>query len=101
MEMRKLGRAGLEVSALGYGCMGLSAAYGAPPPHAEAIAIMRAAFDGGVTLFDTAEAYGPFSNESLLGEAVERAKRFIHEAIRSNPGLGRGCGPVNHHAEVR
>ncbi len=70
MEMRKLGRAGLEVSALGYGCMGLSAAYGAPPPHAEAIAIMRAAFDGGVTLFDTAEAYGPFSNESLLGEAV-------------------------------
>jgi aryl-alcohol dehydrogenase-like predicted oxidoreductase len=71
MDMRKLGGAGLKVSALGYGCMGLSSAYGAPPPHDEAIAIIRAAFDGGVTLFDTAEAYGPFSNESLLGEAVE------------------------------
>lgn len=71
MKKRKLGNSGLEVSALGYGCMGLSSAYGAPPPHAEAIAIIRAAFDAGVTLFDTAEAYGPFSNESLVGEAVE------------------------------
>jgi aryl-alcohol dehydrogenase-like predicted oxidoreductase len=70
MEKRKLGQAGLEVSALGYGCMGLSAAYGAPAPHDEAIAVLRAAFDGGVTLFDTAEAYGPFANEVLLGEAV-------------------------------
>ena len=71
MQKRKLGTAGLEVSALGYGCMGLSSAYGAPTPHDDAIAIIRAAFDGGVTLFDTAEAYGPFTNESLLGEAVE------------------------------
>lgn len=70
MQKRKLGQAGLEVSALGYGCMGLSAAYGASAPHDEAMAILRAAFDGGVTLFDTAEAYGPFTNESLLGEAV-------------------------------
>lgn len=69
MEKRALG--GLEVSALGYGCMGLSAAYGAPTPHDEAVAMIRAAFDGGVTMFDTAEAYGPFSNEVLLGEAVE------------------------------
>jgi aryl-alcohol dehydrogenase-like predicted oxidoreductase len=71
MQKRKLGQAGPEVSAIGYGCMGLSAAYGAPTPHDEAIAMIRAAFDGGVTLFDTAEAYGPFSNETLLGEAVE------------------------------
>jgi aryl-alcohol dehydrogenase-like predicted oxidoreductase len=71
MKTRKLGSSGLEVSALGYGCMGLSSVYGAPPPHDEAIAMIRAAFDGGVTLFDTAEAYGPFSNETLLGEAVE------------------------------
>ncbi len=70
MEKRQLGKAGLEVSALGYGCMGLSSAYGAPTPHDDAIAIIRAAFDAGVTLFDTAEAYGPFINESLLGEAV-------------------------------
>jgi aryl-alcohol dehydrogenase-like predicted oxidoreductase len=70
MQKRKLGQAGLEVSALGYGCMGLSAAYGPAAPHEEAIAVIRAAFDGGVTLFDTAEAYGPFANETLLGEAV-------------------------------
>jgi aryl-alcohol dehydrogenase-like predicted oxidoreductase len=70
MQTRRLGQAGLEVSALGYGCMGLTSAYGAPAPHDDAIAIVRAAFDGGVTLFDTAEAYGPFTNEALLGEAV-------------------------------
>jgi aryl-alcohol dehydrogenase-like predicted oxidoreductase len=71
MQKRKLGQAGLEVSALGYGCMGLSSVYGAPAPRDDAIAIIRAAFDGGVILFDTAEAYGPFANETLLGEAVE------------------------------
>lgn len=70
MQTRKLGNRGLEVSALGNGCMGLSAAYGAPTPHAEAIELLRAAFERGVTLFDTAEAYGPFENETLLGEAV-------------------------------
>jgi len=70
MDKRKLGRAGLEVSALGYGCMGLSSGYGPPTPDGDAIAMIRAAFDGGVTLFDTAEAYGPFTNEALLGEAV-------------------------------
>jgi aryl-alcohol dehydrogenase-like predicted oxidoreductase len=69
MNKRKLGD--LEVSALGYGCMGLSAVYGEPMPAAEAIAMIRAAFDREVTLFDTAEAYGPFTNEALLGEAVE------------------------------
>jgi aryl-alcohol dehydrogenase-like predicted oxidoreductase len=71
MKTRKLGRVGLEVSALGYGCMGLTSAYGTPARHDEAIAMIRAAYEGGVTFFDTAEAYGPFSNESILGEAVE------------------------------
>jgi len=71
MKMRKLGKAGLEVSALGYGCMGLSSAYGEPPPHADAVQLIRDAFERGVTFFDTAEAYGPFANENLLGEAVE------------------------------
>ncbi len=69
MKTRKLGD--LEVSALGYGCMGLSAAYGDATPATDAVALIRAAFDRGVTLFDTAEAYGPFANESLLGEAVQ------------------------------
>lgn len=70
MQKRTLGKSGLEVSAIGYGCMGLSSVYGAPLPKDDAIAIIRAAFERGVTLFDTAEAYGPFTNESLLGEAV-------------------------------
>jgi aryl-alcohol dehydrogenase-like predicted oxidoreductase len=71
MQKRKLGKSGLEVSALGYGCMGLDSAYGAPLPHDDAVAMIRAAFEGGVTLFDTAEAYGPFTNEALVGEAAE------------------------------
>ena len=70
MKKRVLGKSGLEVSALGYGAMGLSAAYGAPTPKAEAIQLIRAAVERGVTLFDTAEAYGPFKNEELVGEAL-------------------------------
>lgn len=70
MQKRKLGKGGLEVSALGYGCMGLSSAYGPAVSREDGIKIIRAAFDRGVTFFDTAEAYGPFANEELLGEAV-------------------------------
>jgi aryl-alcohol dehydrogenase-like predicted oxidoreductase len=70
MKKRTLGKSGLEVSALGFGCMGLSSAYGPPVPRQEGVKIIRAAFEQGVTLFDTAEAYGPFANEELLGEAV-------------------------------
>jgi aryl-alcohol dehydrogenase-like predicted oxidoreductase len=70
MEQRRLGRSGLEVSALGYGAMGISFGFGPAMSHDEGIAIIRAAVDGGVTLFDTAEAYGPFTNEELLGEAL-------------------------------
>ncbi len=68
MMNRKLGN--LEVSALGYGCMGLSALYGKPLPHQDGIDMIRAAVDRGVTLFDTAESYGPFVNERLVGEAL-------------------------------
>jgi len=71
MKTRILGKSGLEVSALGYGCMGLSSAYGDATPTQDAVRLIRDAFERGVTLFDTAEAYGPFANESLLGEAVE------------------------------
>jgi aryl-alcohol dehydrogenase-like predicted oxidoreductase len=70
MEKRKLGKGGLEVSALGLGCMGLSFAYGPATDREQAIRLIRAAFERGVTLFDTAEAYGPFANEELIGEAV-------------------------------
>lgn len=67
---RQLGNSGLEVSALGLGCMGLSFGYGPATDKQEAVKLIRAAFDAGVTFFDTAECYGPFTNEELLGEAV-------------------------------
>jgi aryl-alcohol dehydrogenase-like predicted oxidoreductase len=70
MEKRRLGRSNLEVSALGYGCMGLSFAYGPALERQAAISTIRTAFQNGVTFFDTAEAYGPFTNEELVGEAV-------------------------------
>src|SRR5678815_3122175 len=66
MNHRNLGA--LNVSALGLGCMPLSSGYGQPPDHRSAIALIREAVDRGVTLFDTAEAYGPFANEELVGE---------------------------------
>lgn len=70
MQTRELGRSGLRVSALGLGCMGLSYGYGPATDRSEAIALLRAAVEQGVTFFDTAEAYGPFLNEELLGEAL-------------------------------
>jgi aryl-alcohol dehydrogenase-like predicted oxidoreductase len=79
MQKRKLGNSGLEVSALGFGCMGLSFGFGPATEKNEAIKVIRAAYDGGVTFFDTAEAYGPFTNEELVGEALApvRAKVVI------------------------
>jgi aryl-alcohol dehydrogenase-like predicted oxidoreductase len=71
MKTRMLGRNGPTVSALGLGCMGMSSAYGPPGDKAEMIALIRAAFERGVTFFDTAEVYGPFANEELVGEALE------------------------------
>lgn len=70
MQKRKLGNSGLEVSALGLGCMGLSYGYGPATDKQEAIKLIREAFKRGVTFFDTAEAYGPYKNEELLGEAL-------------------------------
>ena len=70
MQTRTLGKSGLQVSALGLGCMGLSASYGPATDKQQAIALIRAAFDQGVTLFDTAEIYGPYANEELVGEAL-------------------------------
>jgi aryl-alcohol dehydrogenase-like predicted oxidoreductase len=70
MQKRTLGNSRLEASALGFGCMGISFGYGPATSRDEGIAIVRAAVDGGVTFFDTAEAYGPFTNEELVGEAL-------------------------------
>jgi aryl-alcohol dehydrogenase-like predicted oxidoreductase len=74
MQKRKLGKSNLEVSALGLGCMGMSFSYGPPPDKQEMIGVLRAAVERGVTFFDTAEVYGPFTNELLLGEALEPFK---------------------------
>jgi aryl-alcohol dehydrogenase-like predicted oxidoreductase len=71
MQIRELGRSGLQVSAIGLGCMGLSYGYGPATGRDEGVALIRAAFERGVTFFDTAEAYGPFINEELVGEALE------------------------------
>lgn len=70
MQKRKLGNSGLEVSALGLGCMGMSYAYGTAPDKKEMIALLRSAVERGITFFDTAEVYGPFLNEELVGEAL-------------------------------
>jgi aryl-alcohol dehydrogenase-like predicted oxidoreductase len=71
MQKRTLGKSGLEVSALGLGCMGLSFGYGPATEKQQAITLIRTAFERGVTFFDTAEAYGPYKNEELVGEAIE------------------------------
>src|SRR3954451_9563858 len=70
MQKRKLGKSGLEVSALGLGCMGMSFGYGPAGEKSEMISVIRAAVEHGVTFFDTAEVYGPFTNEELVGEAL-------------------------------
>jgi aryl-alcohol dehydrogenase-like predicted oxidoreductase len=94
MEKRKLGKSGVEVSAIGLGCMGLSFGYGPATERQQAITLIRTAFERGVTFFDTAEAYGPFTNEELLGEAlapfrqqVVIATKFGFEGGKPNVGL--------------
>src|SRR5215471_8124660 len=88
MQKRKLGRSGLEVSAIGLGCMGMSFAYGPPPDRREMIALLRAAVDRGVTFFDTAEAYGPFTNEELLGEALAPVRSQVVIATKFGFKIG-------------
>ena len=70
IQKRRLGNSGLEVSALGLGCMGMSWSYGEAKDRAEMIALIRSAVERGVTFFDTAEVYGPYTNEELVGEAL-------------------------------
>src|SRR5256885_13703600 len=82
MKKRKLGKSGLEVSALGLGCMGLSHGYGPAADKPQAIALIRAAVERGVTFFDTAEVYGPFENEELVGEALAPFRRDVAIATK-------------------
>jgi len=77
MEKRMLGKSGLEVSALGLGCMGLNFGYGPATDKQEAIKLIRAAYDKGVTFFDTAEAYGPYTNEEVVGEALAPFRKEV------------------------
>src|SRR2546421_1648023 len=78
MQKRKLGNSNLEVSALGLGCMGMSYGYGPAGDKQEMLSLIRSAVEHGVTFFDTAEAYGPFTNEELVGEALAP---FRHDVI--------------------
>ena len=82
MQKRTLGKNGLEVSALGYGCMGLEAVYGPATDRAEGVLIIRAAFERGVTHFDTAEVYGPFTNEILVGDALAPVRDQVSIATK-------------------
>ena len=82
MKTRTLGKSNLSVSALGFGCMGLSSGYGPPTEHAAAIAVIRAAVEQGVTFFDTAEIYGPWKNEELVGEALAPFRQQVKIATK-------------------
>jgi aryl-alcohol dehydrogenase-like predicted oxidoreductase len=82
MQKRTLGKNGLEVSALGFGCMGISQSYGRPSTREDGIAIIRAGVDAGVTFFDTAEVYGPYTNEDVVGEALEPVRDQVTIATK-------------------
>lgn len=103
MQKRKLGNGGLEVSALGLGCMGMSSAYGPPADKTEMIALLRAAVERGITFFDTAEAYGPFANEELVGEALAPLRDQVVIATKFgfdiDPGTGARSGGLNSRPE--
>src|SRR5213075_2066068 len=99
MQKRKLGKSGLEVSALGLGCMGLSYGYGPATERGEAIALIRAAVERGVTFFDTAQVYGPFLNEEVVGEALAPFRDQVVIATKFgwnlDPDTGKHLGGVN------
>jgi aryl-alcohol dehydrogenase-like predicted oxidoreductase len=88
MQKRKLGKSKLEVSAIGLGCMGMSFAYGTPPDRQAMIKLIRVAVERGVTLFDTAEAYGPFTNEELVGDALAPVRSQVVIATKFGMKLG-------------
>src|SRR5215467_566707 len=91
MKKRKIGKSNLEVPAIGFGCMGLSFGYGPPVERQQGISLIRAAVERGVTFFDTAEVYGPFTNEELVGEALAPFRQQVVIATKFgfdlNPNL--------------
>ena len=93
MKKRKLGKSGLEVSAIGLGCMGMTFSYGPAPDRQEMIKLLRAAVERGVTFFDTAEVYGPFNNEELVGEALAPFKGKVVIATKFGFKLDPNGGP--------
>jgi aryl-alcohol dehydrogenase-like predicted oxidoreductase len=93
MQKRKLGKSGLEVSAIGLGCMGMSFSYGPPKDKQEMTALLRAAVERGVTFFDTAEVYGPFTNEELVGEALSGLREKVVIATKFGFKLDPNGGP--------
>ena len=105
MQTRTLGSSDLEVSALGLGCMGLSYGYGPPTEKSQAIALIRSAFEQGVTFFDTAEVYGPFTNETLLGEALKPFRSQIKIATKFgfdiDPATGAQRGMNSNPAHIK
>jgi aryl-alcohol dehydrogenase-like predicted oxidoreductase len=105
MQMRQLGNSGLEVSAIGLGCMGLSFAYGPALDRTAAIALLRTAVERGVTLFDTAEVYGPYINEELLGEALAPLRERVVIATKFgfaiDPATGKQAGVDSRPEHIR
>jgi aryl-alcohol dehydrogenase-like predicted oxidoreductase len=103
MQHRTLGTNGLEVSALGFGCMGISQSYGRPLSRADGISIIRAAVEGGVTFFDTAEVYGPYANEDVVGEALEPVRDQVAIATKFGFNIenGKMAGLNSHPSQIR
>ena len=105
MQTRKLGTSGLQVSAIGFGCMGLSFGYGPATDKQEAIALIRAAVERGVTFFDTAEAYGPFTNEVVVGEALAPFRKQVVIAtkfgFKFDPKTGKTAGLDSRPAHIK
>jgi aryl-alcohol dehydrogenase-like predicted oxidoreductase len=105
MQKRKLGKSDLEVSAIGLGCMGMSFSYGPPKDKQEMISVIRAAVERGVTFFDTAEVYGPFTNEELVGEALAPFRGKVAIAtkfgFKLDPNTGKQAGLDSRPANIK
>jgi aryl-alcohol dehydrogenase-like predicted oxidoreductase len=105
MQKRKLGKSNLEVSAIGLGCMGMSFGYGPAKDEHEMISVIRAAVERGVTVFDTAEVYGPFTNEELVGEALAPVREQVVIAtkfgFKLDPTTGKQAGLDSRPAHIK
>src|SRR5262245_19831231 len=105
MQKRRLGKSGLEVSAIGLGCMGMSFGYGPAADKQEMISLIRTALEHGVTFFDTAEVYGPFTNEELVGEALEPFRKQVVIAtkfgFKLDPSTGKQAGLDSRPAHIK